>query len=168
MLSRAETTVFWPGITPAIIQLRERCQECNRMAPSQPSAPPTPTIRPMYPFQAVCADFFDHHGYHYSALVDRYSNYPIVERAKGGAKGLINSLKGTFSTFGIPDEIATDGGSEFTASATQDFLRTWGIDHRLSSVAYPHSNCRAEIGVKTVKQLIASDTGVQGNRGTRY
>ena len=166
MLSRAETTVFWPGITPAIIQLRERCQECNRMAPSQPSAPPTPTIRPTYPFQAVCADFFDHHGYHYSVLVDRYSNYPIVERAKGGAKGLINSLKQTFSTFGIPDEMATDGGSEFTASATKDFLRTWGIDHRLSSVAFPHSNCRAEIGVKTVKRLITSNTSPTGELDT--
>ena len=166
MMSRAESTVFWPGITPAIIQLRERCQECNRMAPSQPSAPPTPAIRPTYPFQAVCADFFDHQGYHYSVLVDRYSNYPIVERAKGGAKGLINSLKGTFATFGIPDEIATDGGSEFTASATQNFFHTWGIDHRLSSVAFPHSNCRAEIGVKTVKRLITSNTSPTGELDT--
>ena len=128
------------------------------MAPSQPSAPPTPTITPTYPFQCVCADFFDYGGYHYSVLVDRYSDYPLVECPKGGAKGLINSLKRTFATFGIPDEIATDGGSEFTAGATKKFFSTWGIDHRLSSVAFPHSNCGAEIGVKTVKRMITSNT----------
>ena len=166
MLSRADSTVFWPGITPAIIHLRNKCHDCNRMAPSQPSAPPTPAIRPTYPFQSVCADFFDHHGYHYSVLVDRYSNYPIVERAKGGAKGLINSLKGTFTTFGIPDEIATDGGSEFTASATKDFFRKLGVYHTLSAVTFPHSNCRAEIGVKTVKRMITSNTSQTGELDT--
>ena len=79
---------------------------------------------------------------------------------------MINSLKGTFSTFGIPDEIATDGGSEFTASVTENFFRTWGIDHRLSSVAFPHSNCRAEIGVKTVKRMITSNTSPTGELDT--
>ncbi len=152
MISRADSTVFWPGITPAITKRRERCQDCNRMAPSQPSAPPTPTIQPTYPFQAICADYFKHQGRHYLAIVDRYSNYPIAERAKHGAKGLIKSLKRIFATFGIPDEVATDGGSEFTASSTKTFLRTWGVDHRLSSVAFPHSNCRAEIGVKPSKE----------------
>ena len=37
MCSRAETSFFWPGMTPAITEMRARCQQCNRMAPSQPS-----------------------------------------------------------------------------------------------------------------------------------
>ena len=58
------------------------------------------------------------------------------------------------------------GGSEFTASSTKQFFRTWGIDHRLSSVAFPHSNCRAEIGVKTVKRMITSNTSPNGDLDT--
>ena len=58
MLSRVESSIFWPGITPAVIELRDRCQDCNRMAPSQPAAPPSPITMPTYPFQNVCADFF--------------------------------------------------------------------------------------------------------------
>ena len=166
MLSMADSTVFWPGITPAITKRRKRCHDCNRNAPSQPSAPPVPTIQPTYPFQAICADYFLHQGKHYLAIVDRYSNYPIAERAKNGAKGLIKSLKRLFATFGIPDEISTDGGSEFVASSTKSFLRTWGVDHRLSSVAFPHSNCRAEIGVKTIKRMITSNTSPTGELDT--
>ena len=42
------------------------------------------------------------------------------------------------SSFGIPDELASDGGPEFTAVATRQFLKDWGVHHRLSSVAYPY------------------------------
>ena len=157
MTARAESTVFWPGITPAIIALPETCNHCNRMAPSQPSSPPSPVVPPAYPFQCVCTDFFHHKGVNYLVIVDRYSNWPIVERAREGSKGLIDCLRQTFATFGIPDELATDGGPEFTATTTRQFLKDWGIHHRLSSVAFPHSNCRAEIGVKSVKWIITDN-----------
>ncbi len=165
MLARVESSIFWPGITPAVIERREKCHDCNRIAPSQPSAPPTPTIQPTYPFQCVASDFFEYIGKHYLVIVDRYSNYPIAERVNG-SKELINSLKRTFTTFGIPDEVATDGGSEFVSTSTEHFLQAWGIEHRLSSVAFPHSNCRAEIGVKTIKRLLQSNTSPSGSLDT--
>ena len=39
MTARAETTVFWPGITPAITATQANCHHCNRMAPSLLSFP---------------------------------------------------------------------------------------------------------------------------------
>ena len=74
MLSRVETSVFWPGITQDVHRLREECEACNIMAPSQPSAPSTPLTHLQYPFQLVCADYFDPKGVKYFVLVDRYSN----------------------------------------------------------------------------------------------
>ena len=166
MMSRAENSVFWPGISTDIRELREQCNSCNRMAPSQPSAPPTPLQPPAYPFQLICADYFHFRGQNYLVIVDRYSNWPIVEHAADGSKGLITSLRRTFVTFGIPEELASDGGPEFIATDTRRFLRDWGVHHRLSSVAFPHSNCRAEIGVKTVKRMLTDNTGPNGTLDT--
>ena len=73
-----------------------------------------------------------------------------------------------FGTFGIADELSSDGGPdfEFSSAATQTFLRSMGVHHRLSSVAYPHSNGRAQIGVKTVNRLITGNTSPSGELNT--
>ena len=69
---------------------------------------------PEYPFQCICADYFQVKGVTYLIMVDRYSNWPVVEKSSDGAIGLVSSLGRTFTTFGVPEEIASDGGPEFT------------------------------------------------------
>ena len=149
-----------------MIETRTNCSHCDRMAPSQPSAPPTPLVYPEYSFQYICGDFFHHKGQYYLVCVDRYSNWPIVEKSKGNANDLINSLRRSFLTYGIPDELSSDGGPEFAAKSTETFLKNWGVHHRRSSVAFPHSNFRAEIGVKTVKRMLTDNSGPDGELDT--
>ena len=162
MTSRAESRVFWPGITPAIANFRARCRSCNERAPSQPHGPPLAAQEPVYPFQCICGDYFKYKGCNYMVVVDRYSGWPIVQQSPDGSSGLVKCLREIFVTYGIADELSSDGGPEFTAEETQQLLSNWGVHHRLSSVALAHSNGRAELGVKTCKRMLMGNTGPDG------
>ena len=49
------------------------------------------------------------------------------------------------------------------AYETQKFLADYGVRHRVSSVAYPHSNQRAELAVKSMKRLCRENTNIDGS-----
>ena len=141
------------------------------MAPSQPHLPPAIPIAPTYPFQAVAADYCDFGGHHYLITIDRFSNWPEVTKVlksseNSGAAGLIKALKRFFSTFGVSEELSSDGGPEFTAGETQDFLQRWGVTHRQSSSYHPRSNGRAEVAVKSMKRLLSGNIDASGNLDT--
>ena len=166
MKARAGDTVYWPGLTGDITRTRAECAACHKMAKSNPTQPPMPPEDPQYPFQQLSADYFHYGGHYYAVIVDRYSHWPVVFRAEQdctGSKGLISHLRLMFSTFGVPEEIASDGASEFNSAETRNFLKTWQVYHRLSSVAFPHSNCRAEVAVKQVKRNITDNCSPSGS-----
>ena len=52
-----------------------------------------------------------------------------------------------FTTFGVPNNLSSDGGPEFSASATDQFLSLWDGKHRESAAYHPQSNGRAEVAV---------------------
>ena len=168
MESRARAIVFWPGMTEDIKLTREQCRACNKAAPSQATMPTTIAPVPATPFESIFADFFDYAGYHYLVAGDRLSGWVEIFKsptgtAKSGATGLISALRMLFSTFGVPEEISSDGGPEFSASLTADFLSLWEIHHRVSSAYYPQSNGRAEVAVKKAKRILMENIGPTGS-----
>ena len=72
-------------------------------------------------------------------------------------------LRELFQTFGIPEELASDGGTEFMSHEVQSFLKRYGVKHRVSSVGNPHSNQRAEVCVKSMKRLLRGNLGPSGS-----
>ena len=80
-----------------------------------------------------------------------------------GAAGLIRHLRSFFAAFGVPEDLYSDGGPEFTAGPTENFFSHWEIRHRWSSAYFPQSKGRAEVAVKTVKRVLMSNTGPKGS-----
>ena len=121
-------------------------------APLQPAVTPAPLPSPAYPFQMVSTDYFDYVGKAYLLVLDRYSNWQVVVRAKDGSSDeLIRVLRSYFCMYGVPEELASDGATVYTSTAMQKFLETWRVRHRISSTYSPHSNLRAETGLKSMK-----------------
>ena len=165
---RASKIMFWPGMTDDIKRERAACTDCNINAPSQASLPSTPATPPSTPFEKVFADYFDYAGNHYLIIGDRMTGWPeVYSTPKGshqsGAKGLIACLRMFFATYGVSDELSSDGGPEFVANETQRYLAKWGCTHRKSSAYHPQSNGRAEVAVKAAKRLLRSNVTASGS-----
>ena len=156
MFRRAKTCVYWPGMGKDITNTMEKYESCHRVAPSQRAPPPTPLSEPQYPFELIAADYFSFQGHTYLVIVDRFSGWLAVYGCgiNASAKQLIEKLKANSSTFGISRELASDEGSQFTAGVTKRFLEAWGCSQRLSLAYHPHSNTRAELGIKSAKRLL--------------
>ena len=115
--------------------------------------------------------FFDFAGRHYLIIGDRLSGWSEIYLTpsgtqQSGAKGLVHCLRSFFMTFGVPEEISTDGGPEFIADTTKQFFRQWDVRHRISSAYYAQSNGRAEVAVKSAKRLLRSNIGLNGSLNT--
>ena len=164
MSARANQTVYWPGLNAAIRTHRSNCSPCNQIAPSQPAEPLILTPDPEWPFQQIYTDYFEHEGHSYLTTVDRYSFWINIYHLPNttATSSLLSNLRTLFASYGVPEEIASDGGQQFSSTEFQLFLKTWGIHHRLSSAEYPQSNGRAELVVKTAKCIILENT----NRGS--
>ena len=166
MKRRANTSVYWPGLSSAIATRRQTCLGCDEHAPSQPAEPIIQTPSPEWPFQQICMDYFSLDVYSYLVTVDRFSGWPCVYHMKKGdatSSEWIKICRELFGTYGVPEEIASDGGPQFKSEEFSQFLKVWGIHHRKSSVEYPQSNGRAEVGVKTMKRIIRDCTSNNGD-----
>ena len=133
MKLRANRNVYWPSMNADILNFRAGCRSCTIHAPSNPKEPAILTPHPEWPFQQVCADFFEVDGNHYLAYVDRYSGWICIFYFKHcTSEALINTCRELFMNYGIPEQFCSDGGPQFSSHRFQEFLQLWGAKHRLS------------------------------------
>ncbi len=153
---RARQTVYWPWINSDIKNAVENCEPCQVYRPSQSKESILSHIIPTRPFMDTSADLFSNGNCHYLVYVDRFSGWPMVFawRHDPCTQQIIDKLIPTFSIFGIPLKIKTDGGMQFASKVFQEFTKDWGIKQEFSSPHYPQSNGHAEAAVKAMKALI--------------
>ena len=164
MQEHAKHRFFWPGLDAALRLTRAQCSDCNGRSPSQPEEPLLDGITPEFPFQSTATDLFHHQGHKFLLYVDRFTAWlEIALSPRSDALSVINILRRWFTTFGVPAELASDGGPPFDSTAYIRFLKDWGISRRLSSAYFPRSNGRAELGVKSGKRLLMSNLDTTGS-----
>jgi len=155
MLANARERFFWPGLDAAVKLYRAQCRQCNEQAPSQPAEPPIESQAPEVPFQMVATDLCKLSGFSYLIYVDAYSGWvEVASLTSTNFQAITKVLLMYFALFGVPEEIAADGGPPFDSHDYTTFLKRWRIRRRLSSAYYPQSNGRAEAGVKTAKRIL--------------
>ncbi|WP_435325998.1 DDE-type integrase/transposase/recombinase, partial [Klebsiella pneumoniae] len=72
------------------------------------------------------------------------------------AKVVVKVLLGFFSKFGLPKEVQSDRGVNFTSKLFEDSMKEWGVSHIMSSAYHPQSQGALERYHHTLKVMLRS------------
>ena len=67
---------------------------------------------------------------------------------------VVRHLKSIMARHGVPTELVSDNGPQFSADVFTEFTKAYGISHNTSSPRYPQGNGEAERAVKTIKTIL--------------
>ena len=110
---------------------------------------------PDSPWIKVGIDLFSLYRKDYIAVVDYNSKYIEVAHIKDeSARSVIDNIKKIFSRHGIPKEVYSDNGPQFTSHEFKEFTTTWDFIHRTSSPEYSKSNGLVERHIQTIKRTL--------------
>lgn len=109
---------------------------------------------PDLPWNRIGVDLFEYAGSSYLVAYDAFSNFPEVEKLRGvTSAAVVEKLSSLFSRHGIPLEVCSDNGPQFSSHEFQQFAHKYDFVHTTSSPRFPRSNGLAEKGVQIVKRI---------------
>ena len=151
---RALQSVWWPGLSRQLEELITNCAECCRTR-NQNAEPLMPAPFPELPWQKVASDLFVWKNSHYLLVIDYFSRYiEVAKLTSESSASVIKHMKSIFARHGIPQEVVSDNGPQYSSREFANFSQEYGFVHSTSSPKYPQSNGEAERGVQTVKSLL--------------
>ena len=141
-------------MTADITALISNCPACQKFQSKQPPETLRNELPTTQPWTSLTTDIFELNGKSYLIVVDHYSKFIVVRRVTDhSAEQTIAKFLEIFSEFGVPDEIRSDRGTNYTSSLFLAFCK--GLDIKLSfSSAYHHSGNPAEHSVQIVKNIM--------------
>ena len=159
MKALARSYVWWPGLDLDLENLAKSCLQCQEVKVSPPVAPLHPWVWPAQPWQRIHIDFAGPFlGSNFLVVVDAHSKWPeVVEMKTLTSAKTIEALRELFATYGLPQQLVSDNGSQFTSEEFAQFMTTNGIKHICCAPYHPASNGLAERFVQTFKKsMLAS------------
>jgi len=171
MKSIARQFMWWPKIDADIEELGKSCVRCSQTHSDPPTAPLHPWKSPDQPSQRIHIDqagpFL---GKVWLVIMDAHSKWPEVFclNQNSSSTNIIQKLLEVIARFGIPLQIVSDNGSQFTSAEFKRFCTGNGIRHTTSSVYHPRSNGEAERFVQTFKNTMKRAEGQEDIRLQKF
>ena len=155
-LRRARDNVYWPRMATELKDYISTCDVCLAHRRTPCKEPLLQHKFPDRPWSKVGIDLCEFQGHTLLVMVDYYSNFMEVERiTKTTTSGVSKILMDMFSRYGVPDQVMSDNGPQFSSAEFRSFATQWGFEHITASPRYPQSNGKVENAVKTVKLLFS-------------
>ena len=152
---RARSSVWWPGLSTEISSLVTSCQVCHELKRTQQKEHLIATPLPDRPWKRIAMDLCEYNHQNYLIISDYYSRFiEILHMPSTTSTQVILKLKAIFARFGVPDEMVSDNGPQFSSSEFQEFAKQLDFRHCTSSPHHPQGNGHAERAVQTAKKIL--------------
>jgi hypothetical protein len=153
MKALARMHVWWPGIDAEIEQMARKCEACMAQSNDPARAPLHSWEYPQKPWQRLHIDFAGPFmGKMWLIVVDAHSEWPeVIPMQSTTSEKTVSALRSIFAIHGLPEQLVSDNGPQFTSIEFREFCRINGINHVLVAPYHPSSNGKAERFVQTFK-----------------
>ena len=153
---------YWPGVHEDMRAHRLQCAECQKAAKrNRNKAPLNPLPAIDEPFHRIATDLVGplrrtSRGNRYILTVMDYATrYPeAIPLRRINAETVAEALCGVFTRFGIPAEILSDQGSQFTSSLMHRVLQLLDVRHIKTSPYHPETDGMIERFHATMKAML--------------
>jgi hypothetical protein len=153
MKAEARRYFWWPVLDKEIEDLVKQCSICSQNSKQPVKAPLQQWKVPEHPWQRIHIDFMGKFMNNYFLIiVDANSKWLEVFMMNNiTTSSTIHVLQTLFARFGLPEQIVSDNGTQFTSEEFADYCARNGIQHIRTTPQHPQSNGQAERYVDTVK-----------------
>nr|XP_006817101.1 PREDICTED: uncharacterized protein K02A2.6-like [Saccoglossus kowalevskii] len=113
-----------------------------------------PTLIPDGPWQTVATDLFMLDNTNYLVVADYYSKlFEVIKLGNTRSSTVVNHTTSILSRHGIPFEVRSDNGPQYTATEYQQFAKQRGFKLLTTSPYMSQSNGLVERTVQTINNL---------------
>ncbi len=156
MKALARSYMWWKGIDQDIESQSKSCKPCQEHKPNPPSAPLHIWQWPTAPLKRIHIDFAGpFQGKMFLIIVDAHSKWPeVIIMSSTTAEKTIEALFTFFSRYGLPEQLVSDNGPQFTSQEFETAMKQQGIKHIRSAPYHPSTNGLAERFVQTFKNAM--------------
>ena len=152
---RARTLFYWPKLNSDIYNMITKCIICQIHRKSNTKEPLRQHDIPLNPWAKIATDLFSWNNDNYLVIVDYLSRFFEMEKLGSiSSKAVITKMKRVFATHGIPQQVISDNGTQYTSQEFQSFAEDYGFIHTTISAKHPQSNGLAEKTVGIAKDLL--------------
>jgi len=170
MIEKFRRHLFWPGMVTQIRSFVSQCSICkSTKSPNKVLRPPMgrPTTSDR-PFQRLYMDLLGPYPRSKKGniglliIVDHCTKFHFLQRLRKFTSERICEFleKHLFYTFGTPESILTDNGSQFKSGHFRAFLTKFGVRHICTAIYSPQANASERVNrsiLAAVRAYVGAD-----------
>jgi len=161
---RIWTDFYWPGMCGDFRRYCTSCDQCQKMSP-RGRVPKVPLVAmPLVdePFRRVAVDLIgpiipasDRGNRYVLVMADCATRYPeAIPLRNTETETAAEALWEIWSRLGVPDQMITDKGTQFTSNMMQELNRLFGVRGGTTILYHPQTNGLLEWFNGTLKSLL--------------